>query len=293
MAVVAMREIWPGRGGDSEGADATTAVRRFRITTNNKHDTEQHIKASGWLPERYSPLPENIFLTLRRISLENIRETPLVWEAELLYSSEPINQEREERESQPNPLLRPARRVWRTTQYRQAVEQDRDGKAVLNSAGDLPDPPPEKDASYWSVTIRKNVAVVPAFLVEYDNPINKSSITIGGLEVLALKGKLQDINIGEEQIENGYSFVELSYTIQFRKQGWKGSFPDNGLREKDPSDETKRIHILDDNEEPVTSPVLLDGAGSRLANPSPETAVIIEWDNYEEMEFSLLPGISD
>lgn len=291
MSIVKVEQIWPGRGGDSEGIDATTAVRRYRITTDDKHDTEQTIAASGLLPARHSALPENIFLTLRRLSLENIQETPRVWEATLTYSSEPIDQEREERDLQPNPLLRRRTLEWTTNQYREGVLKDRDNKAVVNSAGDFFDPPPEKDASYWVASISKNVAQVPAFMAEVDNPINEDDVDLGGITWPAGTFRLSNLRISDEQKENGYSFFVLSYQLEYRKAGWALKIPDNGMREKDPGDSTKRIHIKDDNEEPVTSPVLLDGSGNRLADPSPDNAVNLTFDIYEELDFTTVPGI--
>ena len=53
------------------------------------------------------------------------------------------------------------------------------------------------------------------------------------------------------------------------------------------------VQIINDGDgEEVTTPVLLDGNGAVLANPSPATAVFANYQVYEEKDFTVLPGVS-
>lgn len=292
MSVLAVHPIAP-RSGESEGPDATTATRMWRVDVSSSLDTETTIYASGLLPSRYDPLPENGFLTLRRISLRHHDDTPLAWVATGTYSSAPADKRDQDKQAFPNPLNRPATRRWSTTQYRVPVEKDTSGEAVVNYAGDYYDPPAEKDSSHWSVTITKNVASVPSFIIDYQDAINNDEITVGGLTVAAKVGKIQVIDIGEQMEENGVVFYQFSYTIEFNKDTWVLSLLQQGLRQVNPFDATARLPCLDDNDEPVTSPVLLNADGEQIADPATDNAVFRDHDVYEEKDFSVLPGIDD
>ena len=292
MAVVGIAQIWPRRG-ESEGPDASSATRRWRIQTDNRYDTEHIVYAAGVLPNRHDPLPENGFLTARRIRLEQRSDTPYFWEATVEYSSAPMDREEQEKEDFPDPLDRPAIRRWGTVQYREAVEKDRFGNAVVNTAGDLYDPPPERDVSNWTVTITKNVASVPDFVIDYQNTVNDDDITIGGLSVAAGQAKMQSIEIGEEITESGSTYYQFSYTLEIKWAGWQLELLQQGLRQVDPADDSKRIPCVDKNGDPVTSPVLLDADGEQIATPLTTAAVYVEHEIYWREDFSKLPGIED
>lgn len=292
MSVLAIYPIAP-RSAESEGPDNSKATRRWRIDVSSKLDTEQTIKASGVLPSQYEPLPDNVFMTLRKLSLQHHSESPLSWVATGEYSSAPLSQKEREKQDNPNPLNRSATRRWSTTQYKVPVEKDIEGNAVVNTAGDAYDPPPEKDSSHWSVTITKNVSSVPAFIIDYQDAINDDEIEIGGLTVPAKMAKIQAIEIGDLMEENNVSFYQFSYTIEFNKDTWVLSLLQQGLRQKKSGDATARLPCVDDDDDPVTSPVLLDADGYQLADPQASSGVYVDHDVYEEKDFTVLPGIED
>lgn len=292
MTVLGIHPIAPHEG-ESEGPDNSSETRRWRIDVSSKSDTVSTIIASGVLPTKYDPLPDNIFLTLRRLSLRHHDSSPYSWIATGFYSSVPISQREQDKQSNPNPLNRPATRRWSTTQYRVAVEKDTAGEAVVNSAGDYYDPPPEKDSSRWHVNITKNVSSVPPYIIDYQDAINDEEIEIGGLTIPAKVAKIQAIEISDLMTENNVTFYQFSYTIEFNKDTWVLSLLQQGLRQKKSGDATVRIPCEDDNGDPVTSPVLLDADGYQLADPAVSNGVYVDHDVYEEKDFSVLPGIED
>lgn len=300
MSVVSISEMWQGRGSDGGGIGDTSARRQWRVRTNAKSDSWQAIAAvgvaNGYFPNLYDPHPENVFLTARRLKIENQADSPFHWIATAEYSSTPVRDKDQQRQLHPDPCDRPADTEWNTTIYQQAVERDRNGKAVLNSAGDRPERAPQKDASHWVCTVTKNLRTVPVWLLDYnDCPINDDDFEVGGVPVEEGKARLYELRIGKKQVENGFDFYPVSMTIEFRKEGWVDPMLDEGFRKKETDEEgnVTRTHISlpDDNGEltKVSSPVPLDGNGQPLENPTVDNAVFIDFEFYEPKDFGALP----
>src|SRR5690606_12088820 len=74
---------------------------------------------------------------------------------------------------------------------------------------------------------------------------------------------------------------------------WDLSLLDQGFRIKD-GDELKDILIEDEdgNKERPSKPVLLDGSGGQLSDPSPSTAEFLDYEVTQKLDFSIFPGIS-
>lgn len=299
MSIVLFEEMWQDRGAESAGIDDSTATRQWRVVTNDKtHDAIYVITyglSAGILPQRYSPLPSNAYLTARRLRADSQTETPLHWIVTANYSSAPVSSEEKDKEQNPEPLNRKAKFRWSTNLYREAVEKDIDDNAILNSAGDYFDPPIERDRSNWVLTVTRNVTAVPIWLLDYNNcPINESSFTVDGVTVEEKKARLTTIDIGEEQIENNVKYRVLTMQIEFKKEGWTAKILDQGLRKRtDLAGGWKQVHIEVENDNgelsKVTSPVMLDGEGGVLDQPSPDTAVFLDYELYEAKDFSVLP----
>ena len=299
MSIVLFEEIWLDRGAESSGIDDSSATRQWRVITNDKLNDSQYVigygLSAGILPTRFAGHPSNAYLTARRLRADSQTETPLHWIVTASYSSAPVSSEEKEKEENPNPINRKAKFRWTTNLYREAVEKDIDDNAVLNSAGDYFDPPVERDASNWVITVTKNMTTVPSWLLDYNNcPINESSVTIDGITIEEKKARLTTIDIGEEQVENNVKYRVVTMQIETKKEGWTAKILDQGLRKRlDLAGGWKQVHIEKENEDgelsKVTSPVLLDGEGGVLDEPTPENAVFMEYEFYEAKDFSVLP----
>ena len=286
MAIVGVRELMD-RGLDSNGLLDSRARRTWRIEVDSKLDDANTIAVSGVLPARFSPHPYNLFLSARKLKID--QEADKSWrfyKAVLEYSSEPLRESEREKEQQPNPTLRPARIRWRANHYVRPVVKDVNGDAILNSAGSQFDPPPEIDDARWTVEIEKNLAVVPTWLLSYANAINNSAFEVDGIPVATGKAKIQDLEIGERQSENGVNFRTVRLSIEFRKEGWALEILDAGFYYLNAEDELKRA-IVGGTES--ADAVLLDGSGGILADPIPSNAVYISADVYDALDFSVLP----
>jgi hypothetical protein len=237
------------------------------------------------LPQLYSPHPSWQALTARKVTASNQADSPHHFLVTVEYSSAPLDKEDKDKEDNPDPTTRPAVINWSTKLYRESVEKDVDGDAILNSAGDYFDPPIERDRSNWTCVVRKNLANPPTWLLDYNNcPINSSSFTVDGVQVQAERARLSMIDIGEKQVENDVNFRTVTITLEFKKEGWKASILDQGLKEID-GGELKPIMV---DGKSITSPICLSG-GVHIEAPTPQNAVFLDYDIYDSKDFSVLP----
>ena len=187
--------------------------------------------------------------------------------------------------------------------YQEVVTVDINGTAILNSAGDFFVEAPMRDAARLISSIKVNLTSVPAWILSYQNAINDAAVTVGGLSVGQYEAKMQNIQVSERKYRGPTAYYELSFDIHINKDGWIYRPVDNGLRylaeipneSTSDSDDTimalKNIVNAGDQQE-VTTPVLLNGAGGVIADPSPATAQYLTYHIYPELDFTVLPGIT-
>lgn len=287
MSVLSAQRLWDDRGAELDKQATETVTRSWLVKTDNKNDTEEQIKASGLIPELYDALPGNSGLTVRRRSIRQKPESPFAWVVTCTYSNETDSQEIEERVQALNPVDRRAKIRWSTNNYTKIIHKDIDGNAIINAVGDyFIDPPPEIEVSRWTVTVTKNVLVVPAWLLLYQDAINSGSFVVGGLTVSPGCARLTGIAIDDLQKENGFEFYPLSMTLEFRKEGWQLKLLHQGYNCKVGS---AKVKCVDDNGVPVTSPACLNDSGGQIDDVTPETAVYKNFNVYESLDFSVLP----
>jgi hypothetical protein len=292
MAIVKMSEASGQTLDYSLPFDSDSTRRWLCVTSHNFHtsaDVYQYGLDNNILPLPYvSYHPVLIGHSCRNVKVTQDDGAPRKWTIEATYSSKPIK----ENQAEENPLNRPAQIEIETASYRRAIWEDINGDAVLNSAGDYFDPPVEIDVGYWTFRVKKNVADIPTYLLDYENAVNNAAFTIRGLSIGQYEAKLSNIRIGDLKIEGDYQYFEFSYTMERRREKWIPlKVLDQGFRYKS---ENKRIHIMDNSPtpRPVTSPRLLDGAGNVLVDPTPATAEYQKFTVYYARNFSVLPGVT-
>lgn len=201
-------------------------------------------------------------------------EATATWSTEYVLATDPTNDD--------------AIIEWQTEQFQRPCVFDRDGDAVVNSAGDPFDPPVMMDDSRRVIVITKNLSVVPSYILTYQDAVNISSFSVDGITVGAGLAKVQQVNVGGRQNRNGTDFRTVTIIIHVEKGGWDLSPLDAGFRVLGPSNTRQNILNDGDNERP-TAPVPLDGAGGLLFNPGPTNGVYIPVFPYELKDFSALP----
>jgi hypothetical protein len=181
-----------------------------------------------------------------------------------------------------NPINYPIRVGWGFAKFETVVEEDKDGNKVTNSAGDYFDPPITMDDTRPLLKVTRNEATYnPAMAKTWKDTIN--SLTWNGFDPYTVKvGEIT----GDLQYnpECGFYF-EVTYEFEIEVKGWRKLILDQGLRALD-SGTGKQYAILDEKGEEITSPVLLDGSGNKLANGA--SPVYLSFKVYTEADFTPL-----
>jgi hypothetical protein len=192
-----------------------------------------------------------------------------------------------EREITEDPTAEPAAITWSSEQFQRPVIYDNSGNAVVNSAGDPFDPPVMMDDSRPVVTISKNLAVVPAWILAYQDAVNSDAFYVDGITVGAGLAKVQSVTVGEVQRRNNISFRVVNLVIHLERNGWLVEAQDVGFRELGYGG---RQNILNDvDSERPSAPVPLDGAGAHIVDPTSATNVTMSFSVYATQVFSALP----
>ena len=148
--------------------------------------------------------------------------------------------------------------------------------------------------------------------------MNSDSYTIDGITVTAGWAKISAIHLSESQERNGIAYRVVTVTIHYRAENedigsgsygsgsgsdeiepWHLNILDAGFRELDEDGstgsasggKTNLVNITDKNDDEVTAPVPLDGAGMALDNPTPENSVFLQFQVYHEKAFQLIESL--
>jgi len=204
-----------------------------------------------------------------------------IWTVTAHYSTE--------RELSTTATSDPARITWETEQFQRVAFEDKDGNAITNSSGEYFDPMPTIDDSRRVVTVEKNLAVVPSWILDYQDAVNSDTFTVDGISIGVGKAKMQRVSVGPEEIRSSTTFRTVRFTIALQRDGWALRLLDVGYTQKNATTPTYREQLtMDDGTDPKL-PMLLDGNGRKLENPSPTTAVFRTFNVFKTRAFSSLP----
>lgn len=196
----------------------------------------------------------------------------LTWKATAEYGPlEPPNED---------PLLESPDYDWDGVTFEEVVDQDVDGLAVVNSAGDYFDPPITRDANRSVLTVTRNESSFNPGLADlYRDVVNSDTFAgaaPGTVKCSSIKGKWVPF---PDLFAGGY--WQVTYVFHFKREGWNRVILDQGFRKLDG---TTRKPILIDGE-PASSPVLLNGLGDELTPGNPPE--FLEFEVYESAAFSV------
>lgn len=293
MAVTSVKEIHSGRDGDDElqrDSSSRRYTRVFRVLTSLNTDGAYVVLGSASLPALGNAYPSDSSAWCRRRRARNESFSKRVWIVTCMYSSD--------YEAEENPLDDPAEIEWDTERFQVPMIKDViTGVAHVNAAGELFDPPAEKDDSRWTAVVSKNVVGVPSWLRDYRDVVNDAEFTLDGLTIEKGCAKLSGIHIGKQQERNEVTFRVLTMTFHIRDEGagddegkeWWATDLNAGFRARSPVNFNERVDCTDRNDSPVSSPALLDEDGYQIDDPEPEDATYIRSQAYREADFSALP----
>jgi hypothetical protein len=165
----------------------------------------------------------------------------------------------------PNPLSRPPEIEWGGTDISEVPMKDINGKALVNSAGELYDGLPERPIKGAATCIiTRNESSNPATVVTtYSNTTNDAAWN-GVAKGNGKLGKIRGVKMHE--IVNGTDVVywRVSYPIDFNTNGWALKPIDNGWVTLDGAGKPQQH--MDDNGNTATKQVFLNGSGGLLSH---------------------------
>ncbi len=256
-----------------------TYQRRFKLETSLKTENAAMVGSDANLPIIGNTHPGDGNARCIGSRVENTSPWK-GWTVTVEYS--------DERVINTDPTIDEAEINWGSEQFQKVAVVDRDGNLIVNSAGDLFDPPAMIDDSRRVVTVSKNLAAVPSWILDYQDAINSDTFTIDGISIAVGKAKMQAVTVGPKQRRNNTVFRTVNFTIHLQRDGWTLDILDAGYNRKDPLDATKRQPITINGQLP-SAPYPLNGAGIPLENPSPVNCVFRSFNVYKTRTFSTLP----
>lgn len=278
MTVTFIEELPDGRRGTNTKG-VRTYTRQFKLTSDSQADGPYTVGSNASLPKIGSVHPEDAGAFCTTLTVEN-SDPWMGWTVTAEYSSEFTLAE--------NPTNDPAIITWGSEQFQRVVIVDKDGDAVVNSAGDPFDPPIMADDSRRYVTVTKNLSNVPTWILNYQDAVNSDTFTVDGVSVGIGIAKMQSVTVSTVQSRNATNFRQVTFTMHFQPNGWHAKPLDAGFRQVVYGGGIENIRNEGDDELPA-APVPLDGAGQALASPSPATCVALDFTVYNELPFSSLP----
>ena len=294
MAFVSSVEINDARDGtDSQAKEKSThtRVRTFRVIMSSPTDTADMVLAQcPILCAPYPGYPSLVLLNRHAAPLD--KKNKLVWIVTLTYGLMDASSDPNNNPQQPNPIDDARQIDWATETIQEQVWEDKDGKAILNSAGDYFENGVTRDRTSWSVTITQNVVGVPAWIDTFRDAINATECIIDGVNFDAYQCKVRAITISRWMQRNFIPYRVLKIVIAIRDD-WRKYILDEGLNSLNnkPYDPNfgKKVPAVLANGQKTTRPVPLDGNGHVLDPSTPATAVFIQVNLYNQMQFSVLP----
>ena len=277
MTVIFKEETGEGRSASNEKGMRKYS-RAFRLETTSQMDGPYAVGSDANLPVIGSLHPEDSNAWCVSLRVENSNPWK-GWTVTAEYTSE--------REITEDPTAEPAAITWSSEQFQRPVIDDNSGNAVVNSAGDPFDPPIMRDDSRPVITISKNLAVVPVWIMNYQDAVNSDAFYVDGVLVGAGLAKVQSVSVGEVQRRNGIMFRVVNLVIHLQRNGWLIEAQDVGFRELGTGGRQNIINDVD-SERP-SAPVPLDGAGAHIVSPTAATNVTLSFSVYSTQFFSALP----
>lgn len=280
----------------------------YLAKSNNPYDTPASIISDPKCPQIGNQLDSNDTLAwVRSVNPTRAKDSKYYWNITVQASTEFDVGEI-------NPILLPSKISASSNQRTITQWKNIKGDIIRNKAGTII--PQEVNDTDWLFSVTKNYKDVPSFLLDVNNKINKSAVTIRGLKIPKKKLMMFGLRFEDQEttLSTGkYRYVTVSFNLLYNRWGFKAYFmnadivelEDNGVvitREKGGRAKRdangnlvtstvpkNRVPIYRGNER-VTSPWPLDENGRALPeNYTIDQLLLLSEDVYEETSFGLLP----
>lgn len=295
MAHISTDEYWEST---AEGeADAHRHwTRQFKVVFEGEIPGPDEILNAPGIPKRWDGHPADPTMLAERANSENLQGDPFCYLVIVDYDSRTQPEDRGE----DNPLDRPTEIETDFISYQKPLLYDKDGVAVMNSAGDLFDPCPQIEDSRFIIRFARFEADRNlARSLAYRNAVNTDVITIDSETFQPGEGMCMYIK-QRFHYENTHETWFTMYEFQFKNngkvmsggvltdyQGWDIVVQDVGFNI---IFNGKRLLINDNDGKSVSVPVRLNGFGLALDEnlPLSDTQFRIFKPDYRYLPFAAL-----
>lgn len=266
---------WIGEEDARETEEELIATRRLTFFMRSPQDSFFEVMSDPACPRKYTRHPNDQRLFLVNIAPEQRAGAYRIWDIDLEYTSNPKRRDEEE-----NPLNEPAEIEWDTTEESQIIERDGEGNPLVNTAGDLLEGI-EEIASHWVIKVKKNVAKVPRYILDYDMSVNDGSVRISGLTFPKETLWLRRLHISDKKTKADVDYYEFSFELHCKPGTWRRTFANRGYYEIvdvefGPFLIKQKKRILGPDGEPPAEPQWIDVTGAQ-----PRETVVVEGRNAD------------
>lgn len=270
MGVVNVKESWSGASFDDQqdgaaGAAAWGATRQWTVLTDDVADGPATVLDDSRVPRIGTS--HNRKPWLRAIRRRAIPKGPMFFHVEVEYAGKD------------SPLLERPDYGWTWVHSTEPVDRDANGDAMANPLGHAYTGISRKFSDLRLTYTRNEASFSPVAMLAYADAVN--SDTFWGAK--AGLAQVQDIS-GKRIVDGTGYYWNVTYVIDFRKDGWKHRTACQGLYyyKNDDSGKKRVVPAVDANGSPLTTPVKLKANGELLPEGS-ETV----WE-----EFQLYPRVA-
>jgi hypothetical protein len=297
MTVTSVRQLTDTGGDDNEGG--VTAVRTYRVTTNNVSDTWETIRSASGIPSNGDSYASGSSMIVVNRSAKRVTERKDKWHVTVNYDI-PRNSDGSPAGGSggvENEIPEYSRTTETEWEYR---DVDLDNLPIANSAKEPFTPPLEFPQTIAVYTIARNrLTFDDAGSLPYINAVNSAAFNVtapnlnwGFPAETALMTRYDSVRRFRADI--GY-YYRVTWEIKYREDGWRKFLLDQGFMMLD-ADEVPLSYapaktIKGSDGLPISSPRLLDGAGGLLADGA--APVFVPAGNgfrrFNLVDFSSLP----
>lgn len=281
MAVISVEEI-AERDADVDSERKQNTTRTYLVITDDPRDDSHTVRGDGRLPRigdvYFGGLGADSRLRVARKTAKQRSGTRTVWEVTVVYDT---NTPQLEDEGSVFDLRPPP--SFSTVIVNVIADKDKDGDAIVNSAGDAFDPPVEDEDAHMVVRFRRYYPLsaendIRDKCAEFTTAVNSSPWYGAG----SREWKCNSITANPEAVGDE-QFYAVDFEFEHNPDSWDLSILDQGYRRLETG---VRLQIVDDNGSPPAQPVLLDGSGEVL-DPA-DDPVFLTFRRRREKDFDLL-----
>ena len=262
MAIVGVYPMHAIGGGQADG-DRNTTV-RYRVTTDSRSDGPLTVLGASGLPLRgeayqFGNESDNyIYAQSAQASYQGEEQSLRVWFLDVTYNTQGLSTDPQQDKQDPLDW-RPIVSTY-SQKVRRPILRDDFGRLIASSAGEPYDPVQEKDETKFMLRIQRNVARHnPAFNATYKDAVNFEAFW--GNPPLTVKVEVPG-TASQKFAANGQKYYEETWEFAIEPRTWYIKLYDYGMYK---IVDGKRKTIKDEEDNYLTSPVLLDGNGGVLA----------------------------